>query len=95
MYDISRLRGNGRGDDDDRTLSDQAVSRSRTEKQAVMLLNTAQSSVKISSNNMTCRRSQWRRYLRRGVCGHSLGWDCGFESRQGHGCLLWVLCVVR
>jgi len=22
-------------------------------------------------------------------------WDCGFESYQGHGCLLWVLCVVR
>jgi len=22
-------------------------------------------------------------------------WDCGFESRRGHGCLLWVLCVVR
>ena len=23
------------------------------------------------------------------------GWDCGFESHRGHGCLLWVLCVVR
>jgi len=22
-------------------------------------------------------------------------WDCGFESHRGHGCLLWVLCVVR
>jgi hypothetical protein len=23
-------------------------------------------------------------------------WDCGFESRRGHGCLsLWGLCVVR
>jgi len=22
-------------------------------------------------------------------------WDCGFESRQGHGCLLWILCVAK
>jgi hypothetical protein len=22
-------------------------------------------------------------------------WNCGFESRRGHGCLIWVLCVVR
>ena len=22
-------------------------------------------------------------------------WDCGFESRRGHVCLLWTLCVVR
>ena len=22
-------------------------------------------------------------------------WDRGFESHRGHGCLLWVLCVVR
>ena len=22
-------------------------------------------------------------------------WDCGFESRRGHGCLLWILCEVR
>ena len=22
-------------------------------------------------------------------------WDCTFESRWGHGCLLWMLCVVR
>jgi hypothetical protein len=22
-------------------------------------------------------------------------WDCGFESRRGHGCFLRVLCVVR
>jgi len=22
-------------------------------------------------------------------------WDCGFESRRRHGCLLWILCVVR
>jgi len=22
-------------------------------------------------------------------------WNCGFESRWGHGCQLWVLCVVR
>ena len=22
-------------------------------------------------------------------------WDCGFESRRGHGCLLSVLCFVR
>jgi len=22
-------------------------------------------------------------------------WDCGFESHRGHGCLSWVLCVVR
>jgi len=21
-------------------------------------------------------------------------WDCGFESHRGHGCLLWVLCVL-
>jgi len=21
-------------------------------------------------------------------------WDCGFDSLMGHGCLLWVLCVV-
>jgi len=22
-------------------------------------------------------------------------WDCGFESRRGHGCLSWVMCVLR
>jgi len=22
-------------------------------------------------------------------------WECGFEYRRRHGCLLWVLCVVR
>jgi len=22
-------------------------------------------------------------------------WDRGFESHRGHGCLLWVFCVVR
>jgi len=22
-------------------------------------------------------------------------WDCGVESHRGHGCQLWVLCVVR
>jgi hypothetical protein len=22
-------------------------------------------------------------------------WECGFEFRRRHGCLLWVLCVVR
>jgi len=24
-----------------------------------------------------------------------LCWNCQFQSRRGHGCLLWVLCVVR
>jgi len=24
-----------------------------------------------------------------------LRWDCGFRSCRGHGCLFWVLCVVR
>ena len=36
-------------------------------------------------------RSQWPRGLRRGsalVC-----WDCGFESRRGHGCLCCKCCV--
>jgi hypothetical protein len=22
-------------------------------------------------------------------------WDCGFESRLGHGCLSWMLCVIK
>ena len=39
-------------------------------------------------------RSRWPRgqdvCLRPLVC-----WDCGYESRQGHVCLLWVLCIVR
>ena len=36
------------------------------------------------------RLSGLRRSLRRLAC-----WDCGFESFRGHGCLLWVMCVVR
>jgi hypothetical protein len=35
-------------------------------------------------------RSQWPRGLRQLACP-----DCGFDSHRGHGCLLWVLCVVR
>ena len=35
-------------------------------------------------------RSQWPRALRPLAC-----WNCGFESDRGHGCLLWLLCVVR
>ena len=39
-------------------------------------------------------RSQWPRGLRRNLWPLTC-WDCGFESHRGHGCLLWVLCVVR
>jgi len=41
--------------------------------------------------------------LAKGINSEELGvglrpitcWDCGFESRRGHGCLLWVVCIVR
>jgi len=36
------------------------------------------------------KRRRWLRGLRPLAC-----WDCGFESPRGHGCLLYVLCVVR
>jgi len=29
------------------------------------------------------------------VYGPSPVCDCGFESDRGHGCLLWMFCVVR
>jgi hypothetical protein len=64
-------------------LSDQPISGSRFEKKAIVLLNTAKGSVNISSSIMTCRRSVASR-SNCGVCGRSLGWDCGFEPRQWH-----------
>ena len=35
-------------------------------------------------------QSQWPSGMRQLVC-----WDCGFESRQGHGCLSVVCCHVE
>ena len=55
--DIPSQHFNGRGEKEDKTLSDQPVSGSRFEKKVVVLLNTAQGSVKISSSIMTYRRS--------------------------------------
>ena len=72
---------------------DQDLNPRPSEKKAVVLLNTLQGSVKISSSNMTCRRSQWPRDLKCGDCGCWRGWDCGFESRLGHGCLSLVSVV--
>jgi hypothetical protein len=43
---------------------------------------------------IVCCQSQWPRGLRRGSAAARC-WGYGFESRQRHGCLLWVLCVVR
>jgi len=36
---------------------------------------------------------RWLLGLRYGSAA-SAWWDCGFESRRGHGYLLWVLYVV-
>ena len=38
--------------------------------------------------------SQWPSGLRRGSTVLAY-WDCGFESRRGHGCLCCVCCTVR
>jgi len=46
----------------------------------------------------------WVIYTTVDPCGHTVTgvglrllacWDCGFESRRGHGCPMWVLCVFR
>jgi hypothetical protein len=48
------------------------------------------------SERMYClkSRSQWPHGLGL-VLRPFASWDCGFGSRQQHGCLSWVLCVVR
>jgi hypothetical protein len=43
----------------------------------------------IIMHNQTARRSQWPRGLRSGSAALAC-WDCGFESRRGHGCLFFV-----
>ena len=46
----------------------------------------------IKDKQVLCSRSQWPRGRRRGSA--AARWDCGFESRRGHGCLSCECCVL-
>ena len=55
----------------------------RREKEIINFVSVAD----FASIQVAARSKAWVRQL---AC-----WECRFHSHRGHGCLLWVLCVVR